>query len=233
MYSIGIAAMLLGVCIKTLRRWDKSKMIRCIQTVGGHRRFPIQEINRIKENKRSNKKKKNIHLLSPLKCAIYGRVSSHKQHKRGDLKRQIELLKAHALEHGYEIYHIYKDIGSGLNVKQKGLWRLIQDAKNNKFSLVLLTYKDRLTRFGYKYLNNYLSEFAVMVKYLYELDKKTPKSEMIEDLITIIHSFSGKLYGLRSEKKKKEKTTIKNSKIKECGMIKLCKIIVTTKIKKI
>ena len=44
MYSIGIAAMLLGVCCKTLRRWDRNNKIKCFRTLGGHRRFPQREI---------------------------------------------------------------------------------------------------------------------------------------------------------------------------------------------
>lgn len=87
MYSIGIAAQILGVCIKTVRRWEKKKQITCFRTKGGHRRFSLKEIDRVlrepseKESHR-NKECSNI-------CAIYGRVSSHKQKKRGDLKRQL------------------------------------------------------------------------------------------------------------------------------------------------
>ncbi len=51
MYSIGVAAMLLGVCIKTLRRWDSVEKIRCVRALGGHKRFPISELKRILEGK--------------------------------------------------------------------------------------------------------------------------------------------------------------------------------------
>jgi putative resolvase len=208
MYSIGIAAEILGVCIKTVRRWHQKKMIRCIRTPGGHRRFSIQEIQRILLGK-----KEKIPQKEPLPntCALYGRVSSHKQNKRGDLDRQIDVLQVHALKEKMMIYRIYKDIGSGLNTKRKGLWRLLKDAKANKFSTILITYKDRFTRFGYNYLKSYVSEFDVKLVYLNKLKEKTPESEMVEDLVAIIHSFSGKLYGLRSGKNKKsceEKTLI-------------------------
>ncbi len=65
------------------------------------------------------------------------------------------------------------------------------------FSLILVNYKDRLTRFGYKYVKKYLSEFGVRIHYLNKLDEKAPESEMVEDLVAIIRSFSGKLYGIR------------------------------------
>jgi len=207
MYSIGIAAVLLGVCIKTLRRWDKSKKIACYRTIGGHRRFPIKEINRILNRKergdRSGQKE------SDKTCAIYCRVSSHKQSKRGNLDRQSELLKNYANRCDFKLIRTYKDVGSGLSTNRKGLWRLIQDSKKSQFSAILISYKDRLTRFGYKYLEKYLSEFNVKIICLNKLDDKTPKSELVEDLVAIVHSFSGKLYRLRrTEKEKKNRKPI-------------------------
>lgn len=202
MYSIGAAADLLGVCVKTLRRWEKSKKIRCLRTIGGHRRFPVQEIQQI-----LNKTVLNFQDITKIKdlnnrCAIYGRVSSHKQNKRGDLARQIDQMKEFARSKGLHCHKIYQDVGSGLNANRKGLWRLFRDAKNGNFSLILVNYKDRLTRFGYKYLESYFSEFGVKINVLNKLDDKSPESEMVEDLIAIIHSFSGKLYGMRSSKQK-------------------------------
>ena len=85
MYSIGIAASILGVCIKPMRRWEMKKKISCMRTLGGHRRISIQEIKRLLQKHR---KVPHISLNSPeQKCAIYARVSSHKQSKRGDLDR--------------------------------------------------------------------------------------------------------------------------------------------------
>jgi putative resolvase len=197
MYAIGTAASLLGVCIKTLRRWDEHKKISCVKTPGGHRRFPIQEISRFLKNSSLKEDKKSIEVQEKQVCAIYGRVSSHKQYKRGDLTRQVQQLQDHARDNEMPVYHIYKDVASGLNANRKNLWKLLRDARKGLFSYVLLTYKDRLTRFGFKYLQEYLAEFNVSLYYLHELDKKTPESEMVEDLVAIIHSFSGKLYRMR------------------------------------
>lgn len=196
MYSIGIAASILGVCVKTLRRWDAQNKIRCIRTIGGHRRFSSHEIERI-----VNGKNETLTSISQKeivkKCVIYARVSSHKQSKRGDLNRQIARLKEHAKKYNLIVSKIYKDIGSGLNTNRKGLWNLIRDAKNGNFSIILLSFKDRLTRFGYSYLKRYLLEFNVTLRPISKLDNKTPESELVEDLVAIIHSFSGKLYRMR------------------------------------
>jgi excisionase family DNA binding protein len=202
MYSIGIAATLLGVCVKTLRRWDKSKRIACYRTIGGHRRFSVKEINRILNRKErddiSGQEESNKN------CAIYYRVSSHKQNKRGDLDRQSEQLKNYAKQNNLKVTKIYKEVGSGLNTNRKGLWRLIQDSKKSLFSAILINYKDRLTRFGYKYLEKYLSEFNVKIICVNKLDDKNPESELVEDLVAIVHCFSGKLYRMRRTEKEKK-----------------------------
>ena len=113
----------------------------------------------------NNKTKKNkTHQEETAKnCAIYARVSSHKQSKRGALNRQIELLKNYENLNDYRLIKIYKDIGSGLNTNRKGLWSLNRDSKKNRFSTVLINFKDRLTRFGYNYVEKYLPEFNVKI----------------------------------------------------------------------
>jgi putative resolvase len=110
MYSIGMAATLLGVCAKTLRRWNAKGLITCYRTLGGHRRFPHNELARILEMRQDGQEQENENSIHS--CAIYGRFSSHKQSKRGDLDRQVEKVRTHTMKQGYVIYKIYKDVGS-------------------------------------------------------------------------------------------------------------------------
>ena len=91
-----MAAQMLGVCIKTLRRWDEQSKIKSFRTIGNHRRFTIQEIKRVLT--RSNKKNSMSVDSSLKRCALYGRVSSHKQKKRGDLDTQIKALERYCRE---------------------------------------------------------------------------------------------------------------------------------------
>lgn len=202
MYAIGRAAALLGVCIKTLRRWDAQKKIICTRTVGGHRRFSRREIERLLLQRGAHPTEEG---KTPTdNSAIYARVSSHTQRKRGDLDRQIQSLQTYAHDHDLNVSTIYKDVGSGLNPNRKGLWRLLNDAKKGMFRMVLINFKDRLTRFGYKYLEHYFAEFGVLLLSINRLDDKAPESELIEDLVAIVHSFSGKLYRMRRTEKEKE-----------------------------
>jgi putative resolvase len=208
MYPIGTASRLLGVCIKTIRRWHEKGIIQCFRTLGGHRRISQEEIDKILSR---NTHPIYINSSTIQNCAIYGRVSSHEQQKKGDLNRQICAIQHYCLLQKIPVYKIYKDVGSGLNAKRKGLWTLIKDAKKEKFSSVLVNYKDRLTRFGFEYLKNYLGEFNVQIQHINELKEETsPEKELVEDLISIIQSFSGRLYGLRSSKNRKKKDNGRN-----------------------
>jgi len=81
-YRISDAACILGVCTKTIRRWDASGKIKCKRTVGGHRRISILEIERILYNEKSPSD-----FEVQRKIAIYGRVSSRDQKKKGDMDR--------------------------------------------------------------------------------------------------------------------------------------------------
>ncbi|MBD3405971.1 MAG: MerR family DNA-binding transcriptional regulator [Candidatus Lokiarchaeota archaeon] len=89
MFSVSIAAARLGVCTKTIRRWDKQGLIECYRTLGNHRRIPLREIARIKHGTAQEK-------LLPAHPAVYARVSSHRQKAAGDLARKVEELCQHS-----------------------------------------------------------------------------------------------------------------------------------------
>ena len=90
LFSIGKAAKLLGVSIKTVRDWDKKRFIEVISTPGGHRRIEENEINRLL-NKRNESPKDHKD-----SAYIYCRVSTKKQADNGNLERQEERLIAYA-----------------------------------------------------------------------------------------------------------------------------------------
>ncbi|MGV9202706.1 MAG: IS607 family transposase [Promethearchaeia archaeon] len=206
MYSIGIAAQLLGVCRKTLRRLDQSNKIRCLRTAGGHHRFPINEIQRFvgrQPGKSSPVKKPLVPSEKSACCAIYARVSFHKQKK--DLQRQIKTLEQYLHTTDFTKTKAYQDIGSRLNTNRKGLWKLLKDARRGNFFHVMINYRDRVTRFGFRYLERYLQEFGMQIHTLHYDEDGTPQSELLENMIVIIHSFSGKLYRMRRTSKKTSK----------------------------
>lgn len=93
---------------------------------------------------------------------------------------------------------IFSDVGSGLNDNRKSLNLLLKEVEQDKIDRIFITYKDRLTRFGFNYLrficDSHNTEIVVMSD---EEEYKSVEEELAEDIIAIIHSFSGKMYGLR------------------------------------
>jgi putative resolvase len=67
---------------------------------------------------------------------------------------------------------------------------------------VAITDGDRLTRFGTEYLETLFTSFGVTFTILDPGEEKTAEQELTEDLLSIIASFAGKLYGMRSHKQK-------------------------------
>ena len=187
LYTMKEASKLLGVHIRTIQKWDKAGKIRCVRTVGGKRMVPESEIKRI------------LGIHEERKIIGYARVSSNTQ--KDDLERQIELIKSYAREKDWEI-EILKDIGSGLKEDRRSFQKLLRMVMNKEISKVIAAYPDRLTRFGFKTLEQFFKSYGTEI-IVVNREEKTPQEELVKDLITIISHFAGKLYGMRSHKYRK------------------------------
>ncbi len=97
-------------------------------------------INKVKQATQKNAVK--------MRCAIYIRVSTDKEEQQISLKYQIELFYRYVLEQGWDIYNIYVDVQSGTTAKRKNLQKMIQDAQENKFDIILAKELSRLARNG-------------------------------------------------------------------------------------
>jgi len=187
LYTMKEASKLLGVHVKTIQKWDREGKIRCVRTVGGKRRVPESEIKRI------------LGIHEERKIVGYVRVSSNTQ--KDYLERQIELIKNYASEKEWEI-EILKDIGSGLKENRRNFQKLLKMVMNKEISKVVVAYPDRLTRFGFKTLEEFFKSYGTEIVVI-NREEKTPQEELVEDLITVISHFAGKLYGMRSHKYRK------------------------------
>jgi putative resolvase len=94
---------------------------------------------------------------------------------------------------------VLTDIISGLNEKRKNFLKLLEMVSEKKVYKVIVAYEDRLTRFGFETLSRLFSSFGTTIEVINQ-EEKTPKEELVEDLITIVSHFAGKLYGMRSHK---------------------------------
>jgi excisionase family DNA binding protein len=188
LFRLSQAAHELGLHPMTVRRWIKAGRIQVIQ-VGREVRIPRTEIEKI------------VGTLDGRLVVLYARVSGHEQ--KADLDTQIEGLQAWAATErkGAELL-VLSDIGSGLKASRRHLQRLLKLICEDKVAEVVITYEDRLTRFGQEYLETLFACFGVTLSVLEPGESKTPEQELTDDLLALIASFSGRLYGMRSHKQK-------------------------------
>ena len=192
--------MLLGVSTTTIRRWHKAGKIKCFRTVGGHRRFALSEIRRVLLGR-----KRSEYQTRKRGTLVYARVSSHDQ--KDDLARQKDKLMEYCKEGGFGNISAYTDITSGLNARRKGLLRVLKKVSRGQTARLVITYRDRLTRFGYEYLEHFCNQFGCRIIAISENNKvkKPMQEELVEDLVAIITSFSGRLHGMRSAERRRKK----------------------------
>ena len=179
------AANMIGVSGTTLRRYVRQGKVEDLRSPSGQRIFTMDSIQ---------------HLLprAPQYATVFYVRSSD-----GDvvkMENQESLLRSH----NSEPTEVYRDKGSGLNDKRPSLQRLIRDAKKGRFNEVLITQKDRLTRFGFSYLEQLLNEYGVKITVVGEKEEKTIHDELIQDFLSLLASFSGKYYRLRGHEQSKK-----------------------------
>lgn len=129
------------------------------------------------------------------KVILYARVSS--TNNKQSLDGQIERLRLYASAKGYNIIDEYKEIASGLNDNRRKLNTIL---KRDDYQILLVEHRDRLTRFGYNYLETLMNLKKCKIEVINEKENKD--QEIIDDFVSIITSFCGKIYG----SKRKDKT---------------------------
>ena len=181
---------MIGRTVNTLQRWDREGILKAHRTPTNRRYYTEEDYYNIMGIQQENAENQVNDVI------IYARVSN--QNQKDDLKNQIEFLKTYANAKGYIVSNIITDIGSGLNYNRKGFNSILYSEKKQK---ILISYKDRFVRFGYSWFDNFLkskgSEIIVVNN-----QTLSPKQELVEDLISIIHIFSCRIDGLRKYKKK-------------------------------
>lgn len=110
----------------------------------------------------------------------YARVSSSDQ--KSDLDRQVVRLKQAGAQ------SVVSEVGSAMNGKRKKLLRLLESESD-----ILVTHRDRLTRFGFEYL-----ESAIHPRKIIVLDETELDDDLVRDMTEVLTSFCARLYGKRS-----------------------------------
>ena len=141
------------------------------------------------------------------KTYIYARVSTPKQ--KTDLNNQIELLKQFCFTNGYTISGIYADIASGISFdKRKDFFEMLDEIIDNKVERVVITYKDRLSRVGFDLFFHLFKKYNCEIVVMSEVgSEKLDSQEIFEEIVSLLHCYSMKLYSKRKFQKIKEVLT--------------------------
>lgn len=190
-YKPGQIAKLLNVTPKTISNYcDKNILAAITDPETNRRSITAESLLAFLQDKNM------VSLDDERSDAIYARVSTSKQ--KDDLEQQINYLKIFAVDHNPKNLIVKSDIGSGLNDNRKELNQLINLVQNNKINRIFIMYKDRLTRFGFNYIKQicdfHNTEIVIVSS---EENDKSLSEELAEDIISVIHLSSDKLYGMR------------------------------------
>lgn len=130
--------------------------------------------------------------------AIYARVSeaSHKD----NLERQVARLSDYCAAKGYQVAQVVKEIASGVNDSRPKLLALLKDTSITR---IVVEHRDRLTRFGFLYLQTSLEAQGRMIEVVNQAEND--QEDLIADLVAMISSFTARLYGQDQAKRKTER----------------------------
>lgn len=187
--SIGKASNLLGLSVSTLRRYDDDGILpSSFTTPGGHRRYELALI--LEMSTSIPVSTSSDHVLG------YARVSGHKQ--KQELQTQIRCIQRHAQQHGHNLKKIYFDIASGINDQRRNFIKMLRSIPLHRPKAVIITYADRLSRFGHNVIKLYCEVFNCKLIIIFaDQAKQDTQADLVEGVIEVITSYAGRLHRQR------------------------------------
>lgn len=185
----------------TLRRLRKAGKIKALKLPNGRYEYEEESVYRyLLESTGKPPGRKTV---------IYARVSTPRQKR--DLINQIEVAKSFCIARGWKIDGIYKDVASALNFDaRKDFQSLLNEVLSYRVEKVVITYKDRLTRTGFNFFENLFRKFGAQIVVINDyVNEKKDTEEIIEEMITLLHSFSMKFCSNRRKLKKVVESVIR------------------------
>ena len=180
---------ILRISRSTLRDLRKKGVLKANKLPNGHYDFDPESVYRYLLEKSGKPAER--------KTVIYARVSTPKQ--KQDLVNQIEVAKNFCIARGWKIDGIYKDVASALNFdKRKDFQLLLNEILSYRIAKVVITFRDRLTRTGFNFFENLFKRYGTEIVVINDYtNENSDTEEIIEEIITLLHSFSMKFYSNR------------------------------------
>lgn len=193
MWKVAEFGTLVGVAPSTLRRWESEGKLIPQRTLGNQRIYTEAHLS-IAKNLKTGK--------SPSRVIIYCRVSSSGQ--KDDLQSQVRAMEQFCLAQGVCVTDSIQEIGGGLNFKRPKFLQIVRWVVEGEVKLLYVAHKDRLCRFGFELVEQ-IMEWNGGKIIVANAETLSPHEELTQDLLSIVHCFSSRLYGLRKYKAKVKK----------------------------
>ena len=178
---------ILHITRQTLVQYVKRKEIRVVLLPNGTYDYNDDDVYR------------KAGLASERMNVVYARVSTVKQ--KADLENQVEVLVNFCNKNGVKVNKTYKDVASGMNFDRKQFKILLNEILDFKVGKLYITYKDRLSRISFDMFKRLFSEFGCEVIVINDTDEKTDETEIFEEIISMLHCFSMRMYSRRRKRK--------------------------------
>jgi putative resolvase len=189
--TITKAAELLGCHVKTLQRLDRQGVLVPEGRTATNRRYYTTEQLRAFRRQKTAPGVVRRHVA-------YCRVSSQAQ--KPDLENQRKALEQFCLARGLSDTEFISEVGGGMNFSRPKFLELLDSVMSGDVATLLVAHKDRLARFGFPLIEHVCTLFDCEILVLNH-ETLSPEQEMVQDLMTIVHCFSSRLYGLRNYRK--------------------------------
>ena len=188
-YKIGDAAKYIGYKPNTLQRWDRKGKLKAHRTPTNRRYYTQEQLDNWLN---STQNQNNGQMVA------YARVSSN--HQKKNLNNQLAFIREYAVAKGIILDQEISDIGSGLDYKRPKWTKLLKQVEQGKINTIFITYKDRFIRFGFDWFEQFCKEHGTKIVVINNPDT-SPETEIMQDLMAIVHVFSRRVYGLRKYQK--------------------------------
>ena len=184
-YRAAAFAAKIGVHKNTVKAWDLNGKLPARRTPAGHRYYTDEDVDRYFGVERQP---------SPKQTVVYCRVSSRAQ--QADLRSQRQAMETFCLGAGIVVDEWLTEVGGGLHFKRPVFRALMERVEGREIGLLLVAHKDRLCRFGFDWFEYFAETHGCEIRVVNQ-PSLSPQAELVEDLMSVVHTFSGRLHGLR------------------------------------
>ena len=187
-YNVRQFANLIGVSVGTLQRWDRQGRLKPQRTPGNRRLYTDEHLALVGRASR----------ISERITAAYARVSSQAQ--KPNLDNQIRVLEQFCAANGWAVDEWVKEVGGGLDFRRKHFLRILDAVVLGRIERLIVAHRDRLCRFGFEMVEHLCRTHDCDLVVMNQ-ESLSPEQEMVQDMLSIVHCFSARLYGLRTYRK--------------------------------